>query len=179
MGGRISNPRINAANDGSVPSPGAALASRTSGDYMGIRGGNVADLRICIDVSDLDRAIDFYCRGLGLRLGRRNGAHWAELVGAGCPVDLLPVEAGSKATPTSTALRDFGRHWTPVHLDLVVPELETAVRRAEDAGARLEREIVVRRWGRMANLSDPFGHGFCLLEFAGRGYDELLAPDSG
>jgi hypothetical protein len=26
----------------------------------------------------------------------------------------------------------------------------------------------------MANLSDPFGHGLDLLEFSGRGYDELL-----
>ncbi len=33
-----------------------------------------------------------------------------------------------------------------------------------------------RRWGRMANLSDPFGHGLDLLEFKGGGYDELLTP---
>jgi len=26
----------------------------------------------------------------------------------------------------------------------------------------------------MANLADPFGHGFCLLEFRGKGYDEVL-----
>jgi catechol 2,3-dioxygenase-like lactoylglutathione lyase family enzyme len=136
----------------------------------------VAELRICIDVPDLDRALEFYVRALGLVPGRRNGPHWAELLGAGCPIDLLPVEAGSQASPAAPAVRDFGRHWTPVHLDLVVPDLEAAVRRAEAAGARLEREIVRRRWGRMANLADPFGHGFCLLQFEGRGYDELLAP---
>ena len=27
-------------------------------------------------------------------------------------------------------------------------------------------------WGRMATLSDPFGHGFCLIQFAGGGYDD-------
>jgi len=134
----------------------------------------VADLRICIDVPDLDAAIAFYTRALGLRPGRRNGPHWAELLGAGCPIDLLPTEAGSEASPGSAALRDFGRHWTPVHLDLAVPDLRAALRRAEDAGARLERPIVTRKWGRMANLADPFGHGFCLLQFEGRGYDELL-----
>jgi uncharacterized glyoxalase superfamily protein PhnB len=48
------------------------------------------------------------------------------------------------------------------------------VERAVSAGARLERPIVVRKWGRMANLADPFGHGLCLLAFQGRGYDELL-----
>jgi catechol 2,3-dioxygenase-like lactoylglutathione lyase family enzyme len=143
----------------------------------------VADLRVCIDVPDLDRAITFYTRVLGLTLGRRNGPHWAELLGAGCPVDLLPVEAGTPASMAAnapaTATRDFGRHWTPVHLDLAVDDLEAAVRRAEEAGARLERPIVERRWGRMANLADPFGHGFCLLQFQGRGYDELLAPAAG
>jgi hypothetical protein len=28
----------------------------------------------------------------------------------------------------------------------------------------------------MANMADPWGHGFDLLEFRGRGYDEMLAP---
>lgn len=135
------------------------------------------ELRICIDVPDLDAAIAFYTRALGLTLGRRNGPHWAELLGAGCPVDLLPVEGGTPASPapgTESARRDFGRHWTAVHLDLAVPDLDAAVRRAEEAGARLERPIVSRRWGKMANMADPFGHGFCLLQFQGRGYDELL-----
>ncbi len=27
---------------------------------------------------------------------------------------------------------------------------------------------------RLAILADPFGNGFCLLEFRGRGYDELI-----
>jgi catechol 2,3-dioxygenase-like lactoylglutathione lyase family enzyme len=138
------------------------------------------DLRICIDVPDLDRGIAFYTRALGLTVGRRNGPHWAELLGAGCPVDLLPVEPGTAITPAAPApVREFSRHWTPVHLDLAVGDLEAAVRRAEAAGARLERPVVERRWGRMANLADPFGHGFCLLQFQGRGYDELLAPPAG
>ena len=140
----------------------------------------MAEIRICIDVPDLDRAIEFYGRALGLRPGRRNGPHWAEMLGAPCPIDLLPVEGG---TPASAApalqsggapRRDFSRHWTPVHLDLVVPDLEAAVDRAVAEGATLERSIVVRKWGRMANLADPFGHGLCLLQFEGRGYDELL-----
>jgi hypothetical protein len=24
-------------------------------------------------------------------------------------------------------------------------------------------------------MADPFGHGFCLIEFRGRGYDEIAA----
>src|SRR5688572_17972903 len=64
---------------------------------------HMIELRICIDVPDLDRGIDFYTRALGLRVGRRNASLWAELLGAGCPVDLLPVEAGSAASPVSPA----------------------------------------------------------------------------
>jgi lactoylglutathione lyase len=36
----------------------------------------------------------------------------------------------------------------------------------------LEGGIQSFNWGRMAFMSDPFGHGFCLLEFIGEGYDE-------
>ena len=50
------------------------------------------------------------------------------------------------------------------------------MKRALSAGATLEREIQVQAWGRMANMADPFGHGFCLLEFRGRGYDEIVPP---
>ena len=134
----------------------------------------MAEIRICIDVPELDRAIAFYSEGLGLRPGRRNGALWAEMLGAGCPVDLLPVEAGSVASPGGASVRDYARHWTPVHLDLAVSDLEAAVQRALAAGATLERPIVSRKWGRMANLADPFGHGFCLLQFEGKGYGEIV-----
>ena len=138
----------------------------------------MADLRICIDVPDLDRAIAFYSTALGLRPGRRNGALWAEMLGAGCPVDLLLVDEGSEASPGGSARRDFARHWTPVHLDLAVPDLELAVERARAAGATMERPIVVRKWGRMANMADPFGHGFCLLQFVGEGYGEIATCPS-
>jgi uncharacterized glyoxalase superfamily protein PhnB len=62
-----------------------------------------------------------------------------------------------------------------VHLDVVVADLDAAVGRAIAAGAVLERPVQEQPWGRMANLGDPFGHGFCLIEFRGRGYDELAA----
>jgi catechol 2,3-dioxygenase-like lactoylglutathione lyase family enzyme len=137
------------------------------------------EIRACIDVDDLEKGIEFYTRGLGLRLGRRLGSNWAELLGASSPIDLLANPAGSLASPVSSARRDYARHWTPVHLDFVVDDLEAAVKRAEQAGARLDREIQVQKWGRMANMADPFGHGLCLLEFRGRGYDELLTSSPG
>ncbi len=135
------------------------------------------DLRICIDVSDLERGIAFYTQGLGLKLARRLGQDWAELIGGTSPIDLLAQAAGSQPLgDASPARRDYARHWTPVHLDFVVTDLDAAVQRLVDAGATLERPVQERRWGRMANLADPFGHGLDLLEFRGRGYDEILSP---
>lgn len=131
------------------------------------------DLRVCIDVEDLEKGIAFYRDALGLRLGRRLGAKWAEMLGASSPLDLLAEPAGTSPAAGSSAVRDYRRHWTPVHLDCVVPDLGAAVQRAQAAGATLDREIQTRKWGRLAVLADPFGNGFCLLELSGRGYDEI------
>ncbi len=128
-----------------------------------------------MDVDDLDAGIAFYTRALGLTPARRSGDEWAELLGAPVPIDLLAKPPGTSAVPTGTRpLRAYDRHWTPVHLDVVVEDLDAAVRRAVEAGANLERAAEGKAWGRIAILSDPFGHGFCLLEFKGRGYDEVF-----
>jgi predicted enzyme related to lactoylglutathione lyase len=126
-------------------------------------------LRVSIDVDDLDRGVAFYTRALGLTPGRRSGDEWAELLGAPCPIDLLAKPPGTSALPSGTrGLRDYERHWTPVHLDVVVDDLEAAVARAVAAGAKLERGVETGATGRIAILADPFGHGFCLLQPDGR-----------
>jgi catechol 2,3-dioxygenase-like lactoylglutathione lyase family enzyme len=140
--------------------------------------GEVQGLYVCIDVDDVERAIAFYTRGLGLELGRRFDATWVELAGGPVPIDLLERPAGTATNPAPGApVRDYGRHWTPVHLDFVVDDLDAAVARARQEGARGEGELGSYPWGRIARLSDPWGHGFCLLEFRGRGYGELPALD--
>ncbi|HUF89650.1 MAG TPA: VOC family protein [Gemmatimonadota bacterium] len=134
-------------------------------------------MRACIDVEDVPTAIAFYTEGLGLEVGRRFADDWVELVGPPIPVDLLGRAAGSAANPAPEApRRDYRRHWTPVHLDFEVSDLEAAVERARAAGATVEGDLGSYAWGRIARLADPFGHGFCLLEFRGRGYDEIGDP---
>jgi predicted enzyme related to lactoylglutathione lyase len=131
-----------------------------------------------IDVPDLDAAIAFYQRATGLRLARRlfEGTV-AELTGASVRIFLLQKDAGSCPVPHASISRDYRRHWTPIHLDLVVPELDVATEKAIAAGATLEGPIHSFAWGRQACLSDPFGHGFCLLQWRAGGYDEVtLAP---
>lgn len=135
------------------------------------------EVRICIDVDDIERAIAFYTGGLGLRVGRRLGGDWVELLGGSSPIDLLANAAGTPPLGESKPQRrDYKRHWTPVHLDFVVTDMEAAIARAVAAGGVLEQAVQERRWGRMASLADPFGHGLDLLEFKGRGYDEILQP---
>ena len=134
------------------------------------------DILINIDVDDLDRAIRFYTVAFDLRIGRRLGADIVELLGAATPIYLLAKKAGTAATPTSHA-RDYARHWTPVHLDMVVADIEEGVRRATAAGATLERPIQSSNWGKLARMADPFGHGFCLVQFVGRGYDEIARQE--
>jgi predicted enzyme related to lactoylglutathione lyase len=128
----------------------------------------MAALRVCIDVPDLVRAVAFYEGAFGWRSIPRDG--FVELVGAGVPIDLLPREEGSRTAPASAAVRTFERHWTPIHLDVVVDDVDATVARAVRLGARLESGPVDQPFGRIAQLADPFGHGLCILQMSDRGY---------
>lgn len=131
------------------------------------------ELLVNIDVDDLDKALRFYTSAFDLQVGRRFGADGVELLGASSAIYLLVKPAGSPATQASSQVRDYGRHWTPVHLDLVVADIDAAVQRALNAGAILEAAVRSSSWGKIALMADPFGHGFCLLQFVGRGYDDI------
>lgn len=130
-------------------------------------------LLVNIDVGDLERGLEFYTAGLGLTVRRRLGPNIVELRGASSPVFLTEHPSGSLPSPEAPRPRDYHRHWTPVHLDFVVSELEPAIRRAESAGATPEGAIREFSWGRYLVMSDPFGNGFCLLQFEGSGYASL------
>lgn len=121
----------------------------------------------------MERAVEFYTKGLGLEVGRRFDNGFVELLGAQAPIYLLLKGADSPPFEAARAGRDYARHWTPVHLDFVVPNLDAALASAVGAGALLEGTPSEHAYGRLALLSDPFGHGFCLLELRGKGYDEL------
>lgn len=130
---------------------------------------------INIDVPDLDAAGRFYCDALDLRVERNLfGGTIAELGGANAALFLLCKPAGSVGTAAQR--RDYARHWTPVHFDVAVDDLDAALARALAAGAVLEGDVDSAVWGRIARLADPFGHGFCLIEFSDVGY--AAAEDS-
>ncbi len=134
------------------------------------------ELLVNIDVPALAPAEAFYCAALGLRVHRRFGDDGAELRGSSSAIFLLVKPEGSAPVPGSDARRSYVRHWSPVHLDFVVPDIDAAVARATAAGAVLEKPISTARWGRLAVMADPFGHGLCFVQFLNRGYDELAEP---
>ena len=124
-----------------------------------------------IDVPDIATAEAFYTAAFGLRAGRRFGNDALELLGADVPLYLLNKAAGTIGAGVSA--RDYLRHWTPVHVDVVVDDLDEALIRAVAAGAIQEGAVRQAGWGRIVQLADPYGHGWCLLQFLGRGYDEI------
>ena len=109
----------------------------------------------------------------GLEVGRRFGKGAVELLGSSTPIYLLLKEEGTAVSTTDSPRRSYARHWTPIHLDFVVDDIDASVQKAIAAGALLEKPVRTARWGKLAVLSDPFGHGFCFVQFLGRGYDEI------
>lgn len=127
-------------------------------------------LLLNIDVPNLAAAEAFYVAAFGLVAARRFGDDAVELTGADAPVYLLRKPTG---TTTAGHTRDYTRHWTPIHCDIAVDDLEDALARARAAGASLEGGVREHDWGRIAQLADPFGHGWCLIQFSAAGYDAI------
>lgn len=131
-------------------------------------------LLLNIDVPDLAAAERFYVEAFGLKPSRRFGDGGVELEGWPAKVYLLVRAAGTAGAGAD--LRRYERHWSPIHFDVVADDVDTAVARAVAAGATLEVPAKSDVWGRIAMLADPFGHGFCLVQFLNRGYDEITTP---
>ena len=131
-------------------------------------------LLINIDVPDLTAGERFYTSALELTAARRFDDDIVELTGCEVPIYLIAKPAGSAIGAGGGDFRRYNRHWTPVHPDFSVTNLDRAIARAVTAGAVQEGETLDLPYGRQAMFADPFGNGFCLIEFNERGYDALL-----
>lgn len=123
-----------------------------------------------IDVPELEPATAFYKAALGLTHSRTLDDDVAELEGATSKLYLLRNAPDTHATHHNSEVRTYIRHWTPVHIDFVVENLAAATQRALKAGAIQESECVEWRGSKCITFSDPFGHGFCLIEFQNETY---------
>lgn len=128
-----------------------------------------------IDVPELEAAIEFYTTALGLNLNRIIDNDVAELTGTSAVIYLLANAAGSAPTTSVAEVRRYSRHWTPVHIDFVVDDVMTCTEQAIEAGATRESECIEWRGSKCITFSDPFGHGFCLIEFVQDTYSECEA----
>jgi uncharacterized glyoxalase superfamily protein PhnB len=122
-------------------------------------------LIINIDVPEIAPAVEFYTRALGLEHTRTLDGDTAELTGASSVIYLLLRDPGSRAVRDPAVDRSYTRHWTPVHFDLVVADVDVAGARAIAAGAKQETGYLDWRGSRCLSFSDPFGHGFCFIQF--------------
>jgi predicted enzyme related to lactoylglutathione lyase len=119
---------------------------------------------ISVDVPNLAEGVRCYASALGLSKASEPVPGVVVLRGGNVEICLLEKRAGSKASSHTTETRRYERHWTPVHLDFHVDDLQGALHKALDAGALAEQGFENPGHGSVAFCSDPFGHGFCLIE---------------
>lgn len=115
-----------------------------------------------IDISNLKQAENFYIEALGCKKLRNQGSDIAVLATENCDIYLLEKEPGSKPVVRSETVRDYNRHWTPVHLDFSTENVDVAVNKVLHLGGFLEGGKS-GDWGSIAFCVDPFGNGFCLI----------------
>lgn len=114
-------------------------------------GGNAT-----IFVSDMDRAVHFYTKMLGLKLTQRFGNHWAGLEIGKLAIGLHPASSQNPA----------GRNGSiTVGLELE-GEIDEAVARLKQHGVRLRGEIARDEAGKSIHFEDPDGNLLYMIELA-------------
>jgi predicted enzyme related to lactoylglutathione lyase len=119
---------------------------------------------ISIDVPDMAAGIRFYTEAFGFEKRSEPVPGVVVMKAGATTITLLEKKAGTKPSPHTSDARRYERHWTPVHLDIHVPDLRAAIARAEAAGAKAEQAFENPEHGSAAFCADPFGHGFCLIQ---------------
>lgn len=120
-------------------------------------------IAISLDVPVLEEGIAFYEAVFGLKPIARPRAGMALLAAGDERILLLERAEGTKPFKAASTGRSYQRHWTPVHLDFHVADAVATRDRALAAGARLEAWHEPPGRAPVAFMSDPFGHGFCLM----------------
>ncbi|MDH5729635.1 MAG: VOC family protein [Gammaproteobacteria bacterium] len=117
---------------------------------------------ICIDVADVKQATQFYTQVLECTI-KQEKSDSTELQVENSTVYLIQKEENSNPLVKGTASRIYQRHWTPVHLDFHVDNIEQAITLVTEFGGEVE-EQQSGDWGSAAFCADPFGNGFCLIK---------------
>jgi predicted enzyme related to lactoylglutathione lyase len=118
---------------------------------------------VSIDVPKLEDGLRFYRDALDMVEIARPTATYAILKCGEAQIGIMEKPAGTKPAQGSEDVRRYGRHWTPVHIDFHVDDLEAVLARAVEAGAKCEQKFEMPGRPPIAFCSDPFGNGFCLV----------------
>jgi catechol 2,3-dioxygenase-like lactoylglutathione lyase family enzyme len=118
---------------------------------------------VTLDVPDIAAGAAFYGGLLGLSVVARPHPAYAILRDGDVTLGLMEKAPGTRPTPAEGPVRDYARHWTPVHLDVHVEDFDATLARLTALGGTVEARHEAPGRPPVAFCADPFGHGFCLL----------------
>lgn len=118
-------------------------------------------VHLSIDVPNLAQGLHFYSHVFGFIETARPFPTMAIVDANNLTVCIHEKPAGT--TPAGTDLRRYERHWTPVHIDIHVTDLDTVLDKVRAEGGVIEREFRNQGPRAVAFCSDPFGNGFCVI----------------
>jgi catechol 2,3-dioxygenase-like lactoylglutathione lyase family enzyme len=120
-------------------------------------------MSVSLDCPSLEAGIAFYGAVFGFQVTSRPYTGLAGLAAGDQRLLLIERTENTLPYPNSSHGRSYARHWTPIHLDFHVTDVESVRDRALAAGAKLEAWHERPGKPGVAFMSDPFGHGFCLI----------------
>lgn len=111
-----------------------------------------------IFVSDMDRAVDFYTKALGLKLTQRYGNHWAQVDAGRLSIGLHPASAENPAGRNGSITVGF----------VLATNIEDAVSTLKQRGVKFKGPVAQDpNAGKFAYFEDPDGNSLYLLELYG------------
>jgi len=119
-------------------------------------------VHVSIDVPDLEAGLRFYLEVFGFIETARPFPTMAIIDANNVDVCMHEKAGGSKSSALG-GKRHYERHWTPVHLDLHVPDFDAVLDKLQIAGGAIENEFRAQGPKPVAFCSDPFGNGFCVI----------------
>ena len=120
-------------------------------------------VHLSIDVPNLEAGLRFYGNVFGFREKARPFPTMAILDANNLTVCMHEKAAGTKSSPGASDVRRYERHWTPVHVDVHVEDLDAALEKLRAEGGLVETEFRTEGPMPVAFCSDPFGNGFCVI----------------
>ena len=122
----------------------------------------MANVSVCIDVLDIKKATQFYANALECDI-KNEEKKSSQLTAENITIHLLEKEEKTNPLVNESASRHYSRHWTPVHLDFSVNDVEKTLSLIQKFGGTVEGKEE-GDWGIAAFCADPFGNGFCVIK---------------